>query len=359
MSITIKALTVDTEQAYECFLDEAPHAMLYHSIKYRNFLRQMMPDAKDEYLLAYEGNQLVGALPTFIKQGAFGAVVNSLPFYGSHGSILCSTHAGMAVEQALTNAFEQTCIRHGAVCSTVIENPLLAPQSCFALPQSDYLDQRIGQITALPEAQNRSEAEALLMSCYHSKTRNLVRKGMRSGFSVTHDGQPDSLKQLHRIHHDNLVAIGGLAKPLAVFETIARQFVYGLDYRIYLARTNEGEVASALLLLYYKDMVEYFTPATVEQYRADQPLSLLIYTAMTDAILEKKSRLWNWGGTWPTQEGVYHFKSRWGAKDYPYRYFIREYGPKGEMAAKGKAALLAEYPYFYTVPFSSLPHSAQ
>ena len=63
---------------------------------------------------------------------------------------------------------------------------------------------------------------------------------------------------------------------------------------------------------------------------------------------------WNWCGTLLSQEGVYHFKSRWNTIDRPYRYFVREYADIGSLRCKSKSDLLDSYPYFYTLPFRLL-----
>ena len=41
------------------------------------------------------------------------------------------------------------------------------------------------------------------------------------------------------------------------------------------------------LYCFYFKTVEYYTPATEEAYRSKQPLSLLIFRAMSDAVIEE------------------------------------------------------------------------
>ena len=52
------------------------------------------------------------------------------------------------------------------------------------------------------------------------------------------------------------------------------------------------------------------------------------------------------------QDGVYRFKSRWGTKDLPYRYFTSVHNPA--VLKSTPAELRAWYPSFFTVPFSAL-----
>jgi hypothetical protein len=63
--------------------------------------------------------------------------------------------------------------------------------------------------------------------------------------------------------------------------------------------------------------------------------------------------IWNWGGTWVSQLGVYRFKSRWNTTDARYRYFIKEYQPDA-FRDRQRGELLDAYPFFYAIPFHLL-----
>ena len=74
---------------------------------------------------------------------------------------------------------------------------------------------------------------------------------------------------------------------------------------------------------------------------------------MCDAIKERKSQSWNWGGTWKNQDGVYNFKKKWGAEDHIYKYYIN-YAAKNVKNKINRDILSKDYPFFYTIPFSEL-----
>ncbi|MCG2576264.1 GNAT family N-acetyltransferase [Dechloromonas sp. XY25] len=352
MAFEIKILDEATEGEYEALLSAAPSAMFNHSIRYRNFLRRVLPEAKDHYFLAYRDGEIVAALPTFSRAGPLGLVVNSLPFYGSHGGVVVREGYGLEVKIALLSALREHCVEIGAVLSTVIEPSLNDERESYSTLQADYFDDRIGQITVLPSAQSE-DVGAELLALYHQKTRNLVRKGLKGGFRVSHTGSRQAFHDLQAMHEQNMRAIGGVAKPREVFDAIVDEFQYGYDFRIYLAYKGD-HLAAALLVFYFKDFVEYFTPATAENYRSGQPLSLLIFLAMKDAVIERSAKSWNWGGTWLSQDGVYHFKSRWGTKDHPYRYYVTKYGDDIDLSEIRKSQLIGGYPYFFTFPFRLL-----
>jgi hypothetical protein len=356
VALELAVLNSQYERAYGDFLLSCPSAMLYHSLAYRRFLRDFLPsNAEDHYLLAFENGQLVGALPTFLIDGPLGAVLNSLPCFGSHGSLLLSQDANPETASFLANSLKDLCNTRSIAFATVIDTPLIANEEHFQRALGfQYHDQRIGQITTLPQEKEVEKINESLLALYHQKTRNIVRKALRSGLAFGYDQSPDTLDVLHTLHEINILGIGGIAKPKPFFETIARQFQADKDYRIYTARTRDNESVCALLLLYFKDTVEYFVPAIAEPWRSAQPLSALIHIAMRDAVLERSARTWNWGGTWLTQCGVYHFKSRWGTTDHPYKYYTRVFPDKQRLNGVSRYSMLQGYPWFYTVPFSVL-----
>jgi hypothetical protein len=352
----ITELTPIHERAYEELLQVCPCAMLYHSLAYKRFLNDFLPSTTEEhYLLAYVDGQIAGALPCFLALGPFGPVVNSLPFFGSHGGLLLRPSASPEVAVALLDALLHLCRVRDVFAATVIDTPYLESKELFRRGIAfQYSDQRIGQLTDLPDRGTIEQTVEKLLALYHQKTRNIVRKALRNGLLYSHDQSTEALVALHRLHEVNILGIGGIAKPWHFFTSIATQLQYDVDYRIYTARTPEGAVVCALMLLYFKDTVEYFVPATDEKWRSHQPLSALIHLAMLDAVTERGSRRWNWGGTWVTQKGVYHFKSRWGTSDHPYSYYTRVFSGMRSLIGVKSSDLSEGYPWFYTIPYSSL-----
>lgn len=343
----------ELQEHYEQLLFDSPVSMFNHSLKYRKFLKKILLDSEDHYLCCMEHNKIIAVLPLFIKNGPYGRVVNSLPFFGSHGGFVYRDEFTEEHCALLLKELDALMRRDDTLSCTLIESPFETKKHLYRLFGGNLSDERIGQITLLPNQDTKTRPDEQLLSLYHQKTRNMVRKGLKSGFEIAHDGSIETLQALHTIHEKNIESIGGQAKQWNVFESIHQIFDYDTDYRIYTARKN-GKIVSALLLFYFKNTVEYFTPATLEEYRSEQPLSALIYRAMLDAIIDKKMRLWNWGGTWLSQTGVYQFKSRWGTQDYPYRYHVKVIDPAGKLKQADREDLLASYPNFYTVPFDYL-----
>ena len=228
MGIRIERLTDEREEVYEAFLHSLETSLLYHSVRYRNFLRSILDDSEDCYLLAYEGKDLVGALPAFVKKNeTYGSVINSLPFYGSNGSVLISPVCEHPddVKKELLEAFDRLAKEYGALTSTLITNPLEPGAISESEIAHTWRDERIGQITPLPAYDgNNDHLSEALMSRFHKKTRNSIRKAAKSGFAVSHSGSLEAMKRLGLLHRKNLERIGGLYKPESVFMAIRETF---------------------------------------------------------------------------------------------------------------------------------------
>lgn len=334
----IERLGPEHETAYDEFLLKDHRNLIYPSVRFRNFLTDVT-GAEPHGLLALADGEIVGALPLHVSTGKFGKVYNSLPFYGSNGGVITrDPEAARALLAAYTGLVTAT----GVCAGCVVENPLTG--SMVEFPHQ-ITDQRIGQFTPLDDVDDFPE---VLMSVIDSSTRRNIRKAIREGVAVREDnGCFDFLRE---VHLENMASIGGNPKPDRFFQAMRDNFRPGTDYRIYTAELD-GERVAALLLLYFNQTVEYYTPVIRHDYRSQQPLALIVYQAMVEAQA-LGFRRWNWGGTWLSQDGVYRFKKKWNTEDIPYTYYIHV--TNDEVFSSNKAELLHEYPLQYVIPFNRL-----
>jgi len=325
--------------------------LFFYSSEWINFLKEYL-QAEDFSLGVFtrEG-QLLAFLNLLVKDGPLGRVANSSPFYGSNGGIIIDLslpqNIQMQIKKKLLSYIPLFEKENNVVLTCIITNPLYQDDDFYRKSlEWDYEDYRIGQLTFLPES------EEDLFPLFHYKTRNVIRKAQKFGFEVYKAERMEELEVFYRIHRENMEAIGGKAKDFEFFENVLFNSNCKCDL---LIATYKDEIAAGLLLFHFGDVVEYYNPVIKHEYRTYQPLSLLIYEAMREAVKQGK-KIWNWGGTWKGQEGVYRFKSRWGTKDMNYYYFIRFSSPeKKEMFLGCEAQFLIDnYKYFYTVPFTQL-----
>lgn len=321
---------------YDAYILSHEYGMLYYTNKYRLFLEKTTGQ-KSSYLISKNKlDQINGVFPLMVSKGKYGDVWNALPFYGSHGSILSDNSE---ISEEILN-FAKNNLFQDILSFTIICRPD-EPIADY-IKDYNYLDERIGQWSPLFSTQ-----EALFDNI-DSSTRRNVRKAKQENLQILIDNNAwDFLENTHR---DNMALIGGTAKEPSFFTAAKKYFKAGEDYNIYVAY-KENQPISALLLFYFGETVEYFTPVNVSEFRSYQASALIINQAMLEAY-SKGFKFWNWGGTWKSQEGVYKFKKKWGAIDRPYHYYT--WLKNNDILKLSQQEILDHYPNFYVLPFSVL-----
>ncbi len=335
----IQELSHQLVQQYDEYLLSKECSLFYYSSKYRDFIKKLL-GCEEEYLLAMEDDTIQGILPLMYIQVHPWRVYNSLPYYGSNGGILADNEKAY---NELLNAYNEVAHSRSTLSSTIITNPLIE-KSLHGVVH-DYTDYRVGQLTRV--SGTKDDWEKLLDRIESSARRN-VKKALRKGVTVEVDH--NQLGHLCDMHRKNIQAIGGMPKSDEFFKLIPQYFAPGQDFNLYVARLD-GIVVAGLLIFYFNETVEYFTPAIDSEYRSNQPLSLIILTAMTEAA-RRGFKWWNWGGTWPSQIGVYRFKRKWAAIERRYYYYTKL--NDCSILQWPRDRILKTFPNFFIVPFSAL-----
>jgi hypothetical protein len=304
-------------------------------------------DAENVSALALdEKGDCRGVFPMFLKRNErYGNVINSLPFFGSNGGIVAK--CGEATN-ALMEYFLGYLNDSEAVAYTIVSSPFDSEKkqafyrSKLSRPK---ISERLGVLTQLVE--NGDDLETKLLTSYHQKTRNIVRKAKRSELCVEIKNDEIGFDFLEATHTANMQALGVLAKPPRFFSFVKDKLLAGTDYNLYVAYYKDTPI-SGLLLFYYNGVVEYYCPVNVAEYRNLQALSLLIHEAMKAAVMNGL-KWWNWGGVSAAQRTVYDFKRKWGTIEKPYFYYTGVL--EEDIMRVNNATILEEFKYFFVYPF--------
>ncbi len=299
---------------YNKFLLGNDNSLFYYSLTYRDFLCQTLGCSSEYYVVKDSFGDVQATLPLFIKDGVYGKVVNSLPFYGSHGGILSNKKEATEI---LTTFYNEYITNQSIVSATIISNLFYDNNTLLT---HNITDSRIGQITNISLPSADTSKEEFVMSKIDGNKRNEVRRAQKHGIQVFEENE--AIDFVRAVHQEEMMKLNRSYKTNTFFENIPRFFKPKTDYKIFVARYN-NEIIAAVLLFYFNKTVEYFTPVILNGFRIYQPMSLLLYHAMLDAI-NNGYEWFNWGGTWTSQqEGVYRFKKQMGAIDKPYIYYTQ------------------------------------
>lgn len=356
-AVSCRFIGADDEAAYTALLMADPGNLIYATLPFLAFLRQVTR-ARVDVIVAEVGSVMVGALPfAVLGHDEKGFVLNSLPWWGSHGSVVINRNRPDAVEirAALLRALVREIDRIMPLSSTIVLLPEedLAQEQYLSILRPDVVEARSGQMTILPQGNSNLETE--LLGIFKTKTRNLVRKSFKQGFEEVVSDEDWAWNYLFETHAQNIGALGGAVKPQSHFLAV-RNLIPAKMRRLSLAM-YDGSPVAAMLTLSFNGTIEYLTPAISVEHRSRQPLSYLIMNGMMEAI-RRGHHCWNWGGTWSTQTALHHFKAGFGAEDRPYSYLVKASSEGLEFFKSNRNDLRTRFPYFYTYPYGLLDDPA-
>lgn len=349
--IKINILNKANEEVYEEYIRKYEKSSFNNSIKFCYFLKHLFKGLKTAplYFIAEKDNTIVGVLPAFVYIGKYGQVLNSLPWFGSNPGILADNKE---VKEKLLRMFFKIGKQLDCLSATIITKPF-EQISVYekAKKQLNLLeDFRIGTITNIPEYKSENQCFNKILSIIHGKTRNQIKKSLKH-CSIAEDYSDFAFQFLSKTHKQNMEVMEAPVKETE-FKILQENFKKREDYKLYIAKNNQGESIAALLLKFFNKTVDYMTPVIRKEFRNLNPLHALIIKAMVDAS-KNQYKYWNWGGTMPQgMDGVLHFKKRFGGETCKYNYFTKLHRNIPEGVTKEE--LLKEYPYFYVLPFSHL-----
>lgn len=340
--ISIIPLERMDKEAYSQLLASCENTLIYVDLNYLNAISEYT-NSELYFVQDTIDNKIISALPFCVYFGLYGPVINSLPFYGSNGGIV-SRDKGILNSDLVIDALLEFAKNIKCVSATIVESPLNIMDSRL-LSKFSYQDSRISLLNYFEPGMDSSN---LLESFQDPRPRN-IRRALKEGVEVRESHSLESMHFLAETHIKNISSIGGNAKKYDFFEFIYKKLPTN-QWIILEAFVSSKRIAS-LLLLYNKEVIEYFTPATLLEYRNLQAQSLLIFQGMIFAI-ENNIRIWNWGGTWDSQKGVYEFKKKWGPVESKYKYYCAIF--EESILYREKSTLIQLYPNFYVAPFQEL-----
>ncbi len=283
-------------------------------------------------------------IPIIIKKFNNLTLANSLPYYGSHGGPFGPDKEIYLELINKTYTYLKELDVDSYFLSLGLDNEFIVENLNF-LNKKIIVDSRIGQLTKLPKYSDSIKEN--LFNIFHTKTRNAIRKGLALDKVDIHLADDYELREIIYLHQENIKKLGGLPKEIDHFNKLIKKSKNGFKVRAKVAYIN-GDIAAGLIGLLNNNTYEYFTPALKEEFRDSQILSRVIFQEMEYASSLSIDN-WNWGGTWESQEGVYRFKKRWGAKDLKYYYLLFEKNDKiKKYFSAGNKDL---FKYFYKYKF--------
>jgi len=297
---------------YSEFIKNYENSTFYHSEKFLKFLEKLL-NTNSKYVIASNGNQIVGVLPFFEKKSPFGKVVNSLPFFGSYGGTISQNNDAKKRILEELNSFNK---KNDVLSSVIISNPFDSLKDYY----EKYFSFNTKEERRIQCIDLKNETKEHLWTLVEQRVRRAVRKSEKNNVSVIESSNDDVINEFYRLHKKTMEEKNARPKSHEFFNNLKKIFKEKEDYNIYVAKKDD-EFIAFLLVFYFNSFTEYYIPVFNYDWRKLQPTSILIWKSIERSI-EKKNRYYNFGGTWSDQRDLYLFKRGWNANDISYHYYI-------------------------------------
>jgi hypothetical protein len=286
------------------------------------------------------------ALPCFVKQSKIGAAYCSLPYFGPNAGVIADPNDEhlelwhkLLIEAAIKDA------RSLGALSFVVYSPLVDPRATNyreVLPQGTIEVEKITQTSKLGSSFKLS-----------SKILRDVKRGKDAGFRVSRN-LPVKINEFWDTYAERCEFVGIPIKSKQFVTNLATKLVdEGLaDYYVAATESTDDFVAG-LILLKSTQSASYYIPCFDQKYRKQQPMSLLLATALNNCSNEGLS-LWNWESSPSVDHPVYAYKRRWGAEHSTYRIYVTLLKPISALREIGAENISSALEYFFVVPFTEL-----
>ncbi len=245
-------------------------------------------------LEAVQDGETCGVLPlAYVRSLLFGRFLVSLP-YLNYGGVLAddAETADRLIEGAVELA-DRLRVRY-------LELRHESPLAHAAL--TARLSSKVHMRLALPATPGQ------LWDRLAAKVRNQVRKGQKSGLTVTW-GREDRLAEFYDVFSENMRDLGTPVYGRGLFRALVQHFPERAEFCVVHA---EGKPAAAGLLLHGWGVTEVPSASSLRRYNPTCA-NMLLYWHLLERAVQRGQQVFDFGRS--TVDGnTYRFKKQWGAE---------------------------------------------
>jgi FemAB-related protein (PEP-CTERM system-associated) len=300
-ALVVRELAEDDHRQWDEFVRAHPMGSPFHLIAWKKTIEEVYP-YKAVYLAVLDSQRITGVLPLFLVRNlAIGKALISTPF-GVYGGILADTPAS-----------RNALYVHAKALGAALGVDYIELRNAFA-----------GQCVEPPNVhryvtftQELQPDENTLLQSLPKKTRNLVRKALKTPFSIRYGIRDAS--RLYDVLSRNMRRLGTPCFPQRYFECLLANFGDMVDIReVWL----DGSVMAASLNFFYQGQMHTYHAAADTRFNALGPNTFMYYDHLRWAG-GNGLRSFDFGRS-KKDTGVFEFKRHWNTamRELPYEIIL-------------------------------------
>jgi hypothetical protein len=293
--VKVSVLSPSDEPAWREYVNAHPDATIYHTLEWRDILYNEYR-VEPVYLIAKEGERIVGVLPMFFVKNLRGRRLMSLPF-SIYGGPVCDSAEALYL---LINCAWGECEEKGIGSLTIRTGGHITGFSAGKEYISSVLD-------------IDKDMDAIWNMLKYN-TRTAIRRARSNGLSFNFATDDDAIKAFYSLQLRSRKRQGLPTPSLRYYRSI----VNGLNGRARLAIVRQGDTPLAGGLFFaFKDTFLFAQGASDYRYQNWRPNDLLVWEAIKRAHGEG-FKSFDFGLTPCDDEELLFFKRKWGGSLTPW-----------------------------------------
>ncbi len=316
----VRLLAANEETAWTEYVSGHPQANLYHTLRWRDFIRSVFRH-DPLYLAKWHAGKIEGILPMFrVRIPLLGAKMISMPYdVGSGGALAAGSEAESAlVRQAMALAQKHQVkfleLRHGTA------RPAL----------EDLGLQRVSPVIIHDMQLDDREAVWARVRRDHRKQ---VKRAAKRGVVVREADRAEDFEAFYRVYLEVFRGFGTPPYPASYFRRLSHDLHPDRAVRLLLAEVEGHVVGGLMMFAWQKNLVSKF--AACLPRASDLRAYAALYGRAIDLGLEEGFTYLSWGTSSRDQKGLIEFKARWGSQAHEAAIY--------DLAVRGRVPSLEGY----------------
>jgi FemAB-related protein (PEP-CTERM system-associated) len=299
----VQQITPDFYAAWDTYVAAHSLGTPFHLIGWKKTIETVFR-YEPLYLAAVSDGRIRGILPLFlVKNFLMGRALISSPFAVYGGILADSDEIKAAIGEHLKELGRRLRVRH-------IELRNAYPEQCLG-------SSNVSRYVTFTRPVTGDEEE--LLGSVHKKTRNMVRKALRSSF--TSRCQTSDYRAFENLLSRNLRRLGTPNFPPKLFPALLQHFAGSIDIREVLLGQN---VVAASMNFFFKGHMHTYYAASDPRYLPLAPNDFMYFDHLRWAGQNGYS-IFDFGRS-KKNTGTFEFKRHWGTqmRELPYEVLLVE-----------------------------------
>lgn len=314
---------------WSAFVQSHPKGLLYHHPAWVRAIARVYRYPFVGLATEDASGKLTGVLPLFEKRGPItGRRLSSLPHTPVAGPLAANDAAALALGRA--------AVARARERGLALELKLSSDELGRLLPAAGMVPADNVYVLELPD---RVQGLRFGGSRNHHRIKSAVRKAAKDGVKAREAEDDRDLRLWYSLYLETMHRHGVPPRPYAFFEAIWDTLAPGRHMRLLLAeRTALGRptvIAGAIFIMAART-VSYAFSASRREHGHPNANDLIQWHAIHDSCAAG-FRYYDLGEVTIGQEGLAHFKAKWGATEH--RLFRYRDPPPRHASVRGRAVL--------------------